>query len=201
MDSVAINGIALKRIRSRFCQAGLVIGLPLALLLTSCLNSRAESNNTAPTITNFTATSITGGAAFSWSVTDTDSDDLTCALDVDGDGVTDINISACQTTTSQSYAYATPGTYTSLLTATDGYGNSATATITTIAAGTSTTPTIWTAQFGTSNDDDAAGFTTDANGITTDANGNTTLVGTTSGALPGHTNAGGRDIILAKYLP
>ncbi len=53
---------------------------------------------------------------------------------------------------------------------------------------------LWTTQFGTSKHDSARG-------ITTDANGNTTLVGETEGALPGHTNAGNTDIILAKYDP
>ena len=53
---------------------------------------------------------------------------------------------------------------------------------------------LWITQFGTSKSDFAFG-------ITSDANGNTTIVGTTDGALPGHTSAGAADILVAKYDP
>lgn len=69
-----------------------------------------------------------------------------------------------------------------------------TATVTTIVAGTSTTPFTWATQFGTSAAD--GGYA-----ITSDASGDTTLAGYTNGALPGCTNAGWGDVVVATYAP
>jgi len=54
---------------------------------------------------------------------------------------------------------------------------------------------LWARQLGTAGNDSGTG-------ITSDDDGNPTLAGSTSdGALPGYSNAGGYDIVLAKYLP
>ena len=171
----------------------------LALSLQGCGTAPSSSNtapagNTAPAITSFTGTSITGGAAYHWTVSDADSDTLTCALDTNNDGTADVYVPDCGTNTSQSYAFSSPGSYTSKLTVSDGHGHSTSTTTPTIAAGTSATPATWATQFGTSVDDVGSG-------ITSDGNGNTTLVGYTYGALPGHISAGGSDIVIAKYDP
>ena len=171
----------------------------LALSLQGCgtapsSGNTAPSSNTAPVITSFTGTSITGGAAYHWTVSDADSDTLTCALDANNDGTADVYVPDCGTNTSQGYAFSSPGSYTSKLTVSDGHGHSTSGTTPTIAAGTSATPATWATQFGTSVSD--VGY-----GITSDANGNTTITGATTGALPGHTSAGGDDIVIAKDLP
>ncbi|MEJ2290610.1 MAG: SBBP repeat-containing protein [Deinococcales bacterium] len=150
--------------------------------------------NEAPSITTFSATSITGGAAYQWSLNDPDGDTLTCALDADGDGATDVNVAACETATSQTYAFPVPGAYTSRLTVSDGNGHGASAVVSVIAAGSATTPATWLRQFGGSSYEYASD-------VATDGAGNTTLVGYTLGALPGHTSAGALDIVLVKYDP
>ena len=169
----------------------------LALSLQGCgtapsSGNTAPSSNTAPVITSFTGTSINGGAAYHWTVSDADSDTLTCALDANNDGTADVYVPDCGTNTSQSYAFSSPGSYTSKLTVSDGHGHSPSTTTPTIAAGTSTTPATWATQFGTS-------FSDIGYGITSDGNGNTTITGTTYGALPGHTTVGAADIVIAKY--
>ncbi len=61
-----------------------------------------------------------GSATFSWSVSDTEGDTLTCLLDVDGDGSDDYTINDCANNSSQAHAYATSGDYTVRLTVGDG---------------------------------------------------------------------------------
>jgi len=53
---------------------------------------------------------------------------------------------------------------------------------------------LWTRQFGTSVGDDA-------HSVSVDSNDNVLAAGTTEGALPGQTNAGGSDAFVSKYDP
>ncbi|MEJ2358347.1 MAG: SBBP repeat-containing protein [Deinococcales bacterium] len=183
--------------RSILALAGLVAA---AVISTGCSGDTTQPvtppviGNEAPSITTFSATSITGGAAYQWSLNDPDGDTLTCALDADGDGATDVNVAACETATSQTYAFPVPGAYTSRLTVSDGNGHGASAVVSVIAAGSATTPATWLRQFGGSSYEYASD-------VATDGAGNTTLVGYTLGALPGHTSAGALDIVLVKYDP
>lgn len=162
----------------------------LGLVLQGC--SSSSTSNGSPTITSFTATSISGGAAYHWAVSDSDGDTLSCALDANNDGTADVNVADCGTNTSQSYAFASPGSYISKLTVNDGHGNVASATVAAIGAGTSTTPASWTAELGTSVDDLV-------NGATVDANGNAIVVGYTGGTISGLLSYGGEDAFVAKY--
>ena len=59
-------------------------------------------------------------------------------------------------------------------------------------AGPGTEGSLWTRQFGTKSDEDAAG-------LAVDANGNVFVTGSTSGALPGQTSLGFSDAWVRKY--
>lgn len=77
-----------------------------------------------PIITKFNATpdapKIGDSVTFSWSITDTDSDMLSCSLDVDGDGTNEHTIDDCANSTSQEHTYAQVGVYQVRLAVDDG---------------------------------------------------------------------------------
>lgn len=107
-------------------------------------------------------------------------------------GATETAMTNCGSVKALSNSLAASGSRIKYRLVTDSHKQSASAIRSTIAADTSSASVSWVAEFGTSGDDVGSG-------VTSDPNGNTTMVGTTTGALPGYTNAGGIDVILAKY--
>lgn len=75
-------------------------------------------------ISSFDATPVRlgagGSATFSWSVSDTEGDTLTCFLDVDADGTDDYIINDCANNTSQAHSYPQAGNHQVKLTVSDG---------------------------------------------------------------------------------
>jgi len=77
-----------------------------------------------PQIDSFNATpdapKTNNSMTLEWSVSDTDSDTLTCKLDIDADGITDYTVSDCANNTSQVHTYTQAGTYKVSLAVEDG---------------------------------------------------------------------------------
>lgn len=80
--------------------------------------------NTAPVINDLSFTpadpSTTDAVTFSWEVSDTDGDTLTCELDIDDDGTSDYTINDCSSTTTRDHTYSNAGTNTVRLSVSDG---------------------------------------------------------------------------------
>ncbi|MGB1197405.1 MAG: alpha-1,6-glucosidase domain-containing protein [Thalassotalea sp.] len=79
------------------------------------------ASNNAPTITQFSGdinATQTLTVDYSWSVTDSDNDALSCVLTPDGD-IASITISDCKNTTTTQVTYATAGSYSPKLVVTD----------------------------------------------------------------------------------
>ena len=84
--------------------------------------------NTAPTISNFSSNLntvyVSNPIQFSWNISDSNADTLTCMLDINSNGSTDYTIENCTSNSVQSYTYATPGSHTAKLTVSDNNGGS-----------------------------------------------------------------------------
>lgn len=77
------------------------------------------SENSAPTISQFSADTTTGFTVnYSWAVTDSNNDALSCVLSPGG-SLADIAISDCKNITTQQVTYAATGTYSAQLVVTD----------------------------------------------------------------------------------
>ncbi|MCF6337277.1 MAG: PKD domain-containing protein [Gammaproteobacteria bacterium] len=80
--------------------------------------------NTAPQIDSFNATpnvpKTNNFMTLNWTVSDTDSDTLTCKLDIDADGTNDYTVSDCANNTSQAHTYTQAGNYKVRLAVEDG---------------------------------------------------------------------------------
>lgn len=70
------------------------------------------------------APNVNNSVTFSWNITDTDGDSVSCELDVNNDAEPDYFISNCISTRGKTHSYAAPGIYGVTLTATDGTGAS-----------------------------------------------------------------------------
>ena len=102
--------------------------LLLVLTLTACSGGGDDGgdDNSNPIIAGFTATPnpvlLGSETTFNWSVSDADSDTLTCQLDADGDGTDDYTIDDCAANSIQVHTYSTAGAYSARLTVDDGAG-------------------------------------------------------------------------------
>lgn len=99
----------------------LTFGLLLSSMLPAC------SDNIAPTILSFTADQQQGAPGlkvnFAWSVRDSHSGAIACALDVEGDGTAELSLDDCSKQTSYEFTYTRAGAFKATLTATDKAGN------------------------------------------------------------------------------
>ena len=86
--------------------------LLLVLTLTACSGGGDDGgdDNSNPIIAGFTATPnpvlLGSETTFNWSVSDADSDTLTCQLDADGDGTDDYTIDDCAANSIQVHTYS-----------------------------------------------------------------------------------------------
>jgi len=82
------------------------------------------TSDAPPQIDSFNATpdvpKTNNSMTLNWTVSDTDSDTLTCKLDIDADGTNDYTVSDCTNNTSQAHTYTQAGTYKVRLTVEDG---------------------------------------------------------------------------------
>ncbi len=136
-------------------QGGWASGNPMALIITGTGHRTAESYNGSPTtaplihieyttgipgvgIANFAASPTTAGVdetvTFSWSVSDGHGDPVTCTLDVDDNGSVEYTISNCQSTATQNHSYASAGSKTARLTASNANGSAEATTGVTVTA-------------------------------------------------------------------
>ena len=105
-----------------------VVVISLLMLLSACGGGGGGSNqndtpNAVPVIDNVTADSssvdLGESVTFSWSISDAESDVLSCDLDINDDGTADYSIDDCANNTSQAHIYDQAGDYQIRLTVTD----------------------------------------------------------------------------------
>lgn len=98
--------------------ANLAVTDPSNASANSNLSVSVTSPNTAPAIDTFTASNSALEVTFSWAVSDSDNDTLSCVLNP-GEGIASINIADCSATTSTLVNYQAAGDYTANLQVSD----------------------------------------------------------------------------------
>jgi acid phosphatase type 7 len=103
------------------------------------LHVEYTTDDSPPVISSFTDAPDIGDTStpmtFNWTVSDPQSQLVSCTLDINSDGTAEYTLPDCVSTSSQQHTYSTPGNYTATLTATDSDNVSVTA-ITNVVIGT-----------------------------------------------------------------
>ena len=106
------------------------LGLWLALVTLAACSSTStpppSPTNQNPAIALFQRTPTSGvaplGVVFSWSISDPNSDALTCKLDTNNDGTFEYTLTGCTSSSTQNHTYSSTGSFTAKLRVEDGKG-------------------------------------------------------------------------------